>query len=447
MGMKRSIPGGPNAPLRLFLLGLLWNLAFLAALAGSSVSRPNLHPPEGDYAHNRWSGSDVLTYVRPAREFLATSTFSSDGVPDRHRTVGYPAFLAAWMLVLGRHWLAGVLLSQAFFFALAYPAVRSLAVSLFPDQPGVGGLALAFLFVAGTYWAQTTALLTDLMFAVCLTAGLACGLLAVLRKSWPWAVAQVALIGYAAQVRPSLVLYAPFHLLLLAAVARRRGLLGRPRVRAVIAGSALSIALLGLAPALRNLVHHRYLHPSDAFEVNLFKQLGRRVTDAAGAEAWYQKLRDEVGARPGFRGQVEGERRAAAAIVAHYPLITARIVVVQAFAILTSSHWLKVANLWGYHWKAVPATGQRPARSLLLANGVWVLIYLAAYGLAVLRLVRLWRCGDRLLAVALVAFFAYLLLPTFADAAGSRMRLPVEGLVVLLAASEWELRRSSRMTA
>ncbi len=432
----------PGASFRLHLAGVLWNLAFLAVLGAFPTSRRNLHPPEGPYAENRWSGTDVLTYVRPARELLASGTFSNDGlVPDYHRTIGYPAFLAASMLLLGEHWLFGVLLAQAFLFALAYPAVHSLAGSLFPDQRRVSYLALGFLFLAGTYWASSTALLTDLMCAVCLTAGLASGLLAVVRRSWGWAAAQVLLIGYAAQVRPSLVLYAPIHLLLLLAVARRHGQLRDRKVRLVIAGSVLAIALLGLAPALRNLVHHGYFHPSDAFEVNLFKQLGRRVTDAAGAEGRYLALRDEVAARPGLRDQVEGERRAAIAIVCRYPRITARVVAGQAFAILTSSHWLKVANLYGYHWQAVPKAGLRPARVLLGVAAVWVLVYLAVYVLAMLRLFRMWRSGDRLLALALVAFFLYLLVPSFTDAAGARMRLPVEGLLAVLAASEWELRR------
>jgi hypothetical protein len=434
---------GPGAPLRLYLLGVVWNLAFLATLAGFATSRRNLHPPEGQYAGNRWSGTDVLTYVRPARELLASGIFSNDGVePDYHRTVGYPAFLAVSMLAFGEHWLAGVLLAQALLFALAYPAVHSLAASLFPDQPGVGRSALTFLFVAGTYWAQQSALLTDLMCAVCLNAGLACGLLAVLRRSWPWTVVQVALIGYASQVRPSLVLYAPIHLLLLLSVARRHGLLKQRKAWAVVASSVLSIALLGSAPALRNLANHGYFHPSDAFEVNLFKQLGRRVTEAAGAEIWYQALRDDLAERQGFRQQVEGERQAAVAIVTRYPLIAARIMAGQAFAILTSSHWLKVANLWNYHWRALPAVGLRPARLLLAVNAVWVLVYLLVHLLATARLVRMWRGSDRLLAIALLAFFGYLLVPSFTDAAGSRMRLPVEGLLVLLAASEWDTRRA-----
>jgi hypothetical protein len=312
---------------------------------------------------------------------------------------------------------------------------------MFPDAPP--RTALLFVMLAGTYWATLPALLTDLFFAVCFTLGMACGLRAVVALSWPLGLLQLLFLGYAAQVRPTLIGFALVYLPLLVAVARGPGGpgLASRKVRRLIATSVIAVALLGNGPSLRNLVNHGFFHPSDAFEVNLFKQLARRVALEQGQRPMYEMLRADVDAATGFRDWVFRQREAAAAVLRSYPGTALRIVAEQAVAELGSTHLLKAANLWGLHWADNAAAGLRRSRLLLVLHGVSYVVHALLEALFLLALLRLWRARQALLAASLLALVCYFLVPAFVDSAGARMRLPVEGILVIGAAAEAQARR------
>jgi len=124
--IRRVFPSVPAV--RLYALGLAINMAYLAVLLSFDISRRNLQPVSTSEIQTVWRLPDAGTYVRAARAFLQTGVFAgSDGLPDAHRTVGYPAFLAVAMKLGRDHWAAWLWVLQAVLFAGVYPALAVVA--------------------------------------------------------------------------------------------------------------------------------------------------------------------------------------------------------------------------------------------------------------------------------------------------------------------------------
>ena len=94
--MKSSNIFDLNRPLTQYIIGLAFNFILLIILLLGPVSFRNLQLPEGRYKDNIWRGTDVRTYVIPARNFLETGGFLVNGRPDCKRTIGYPFLIACF---------------------------------------------------------------------------------------------------------------------------------------------------------------------------------------------------------------------------------------------------------------------------------------------------------------------------------------------------------------
>ncbi len=123
-------------------------------------------------------------------------------------------------------------------------------------------------------------------------------------------------------------------------------------------------------------------------------------------------------------------------IYREYPLTTITQMAKNAIGILGRAHWPLAAHFWGYSFK----DRVDKAMPLIESNVVWLLeatfnfIYLGIYILFGVFLVQLFRSKQFFLLSTLLLFVSYFLAPTFlASGVGSRMRLPVEGLIVLAA--------------
>ena len=252
------------------------NLGYLLVLYSCKASYANLQLPEGGYAKNLWMNSDVMTYVQPARNFLAYGIFGDGLVPDYHRTIGYPLLIAGAMKAFGIHWLLAMYLFQAIFCATVYPALTQIGTILFKNAERAVILTFVFLVAAGAYVVGVPAILTDTVFAVCFISGVCFGLQAMVKQSWKFTLLHVGLIGYAAQIRPVLVLFPFINVLLLWMLAHKRHLAGSARTKVLLAGSTCALLLLCNAPSIRNYINYRLFMPSDLLAVNMFDFLGKR---------------------------------------------------------------------------------------------------------------------------------------------------------------------------
>ena len=89
-----------------YFIGLAICVLLVIILLSTNITYNNLQIPEGDYKENLWKGSDVITYVQPARNFISTGTFEfKNYISPYQRTIGYPFFLSILMRLFGGNWL------------------------------------------------------------------------------------------------------------------------------------------------------------------------------------------------------------------------------------------------------------------------------------------------------------------------------------------------------
>ena len=435
-----------SSPLVQYLIGACLNLLYVAVLVSSDTSYKNLQLPVGVYADNLWKGSDVLTYVAPARNFVNNHVFGYGDVPDYHRTIGYPAFLSLLMLVFGSNWVIGAVFVQALIFATIYPALYGISRILFNAGPALAASSFLFFVISGTYITSVPVLMTDLFFTVVFTLGLWCGFEAIARKSWVYLLLQIVFMGYAGQVRPVLAIYPVINLVLLWFVARKNRIAIDASIARMIVVSSAALLMLGSLPSIRNYRNHGFFKSTDVLSDGMFNVLAYTVLRDNGKLAEYTSLRQRFEALE-IGDAIQERQSAAVRVFLEYPLTTLMKMSRNAIGIMGRGHWTIAANFWGYNFKDLVDTDHMTAKRATPVVAVEVFfnfLYLALYVLLGAYLLRLLKTGNFAELLVLSLLLSYLLVPTFLiSGAGSRYRLPAEGIIVLIAFVELELRLRS----
>jgi len=418
-----------------YLVGLVVNIVFVVILLSTDVSYRNLQLPEGEYQNNIWAGSDVMTYVRPARNYLNYGVFGRENVPDYHRTVGYPLYLALMMKLFGDSWHIWALFVQAILYASIYPALSKITQILFPEKPSLVVPAFCFFLISGAYFTRTPVLLTDLFFSVLFTIGVCFGLLSIVRQSWKYLFLHLIAIGYAAQVRPALILYPVVNVFVLWLVARRHGVSNRTRVKAMIVTSLAVLVLVCNAPSIRNYVHYVFFKPTDVFANGLFTYLGGRTMIDNGEQDAYEEMRKNVYETDNVAQRITLMEKYAMQICKKYPVTIMKQLIIYAAGNCLHSHLLVIPKYLGYNWRARP--GERaPLKQSKLVFGLlvtWCVVYMLIWMFFLCYLLLLIKEREWLFLFTISMLVCYILIPTFVAGGGGRMRLPVEGIIVVCA--------------
>lgn len=435
-----------------YVCGALANLLLLWVLVSCETSLWNIQLHEGLYVHNQ-ADPDNMTYVQPARNFLHNGIFGYDLVPDYHRTIGYPAFLAAVMRVFGeRNFPFSVYLIQSLLFPLAYPLLTGISRLLFPTNRFVRLAVFAGSLLSGAYLATTHALMTDLFFAVLLLTGVFFGFLAMKKGSTVWILLQITVMACAAQVRPTLGLYFLVNMLLLLAFLKAYGDIRAPKLIVLVILSTVGIAVVGNLPAARNYCNYGVFVPADGLADNLFTYLAKRTLESEGEGERFAKLSEEVNKAHDLKDILQIKEKVSFDVVKQHPLAAAKVIAEYAGVGLLAVHGIYIANYFGYSHKDKVRKDQDPLKKSNLVYAVmlvYIALTLAMYWFFLLFLRRLLRMREFLTLFALLAFIAYFFLPTCIAGGGPRMRLPVEGVFLIFASVELgrTLRRRKRTRA
>lgn len=411
--------------LRLYLLGLAVNLLYLAVLLSFDTSRQNLQPLSTPEIQTVWRYSDAGTYVRAAQAFLQTGVFAgSDGLPDAHRTVGYPAFLALIMTMGGEHWVAWLWMLQALLFAGIYPALAVVAREWFgATERRIQSLLLAYALL-GAGWAYTPIPLTDQMFAVCLWGALALGTRAVLRGGAGAWLGHFALLGAAASIRPTLTLF-PLAFATLTFALRRP-----PRLRRLAVVFAVQM-LLCQAPALRNYVHHGVWIPSDVMVNNLSDYWAKDVLAFAGQPNAHAQAERGWKDRP-LPERLAAQTEFARAVLTAHPFAAAGVLAVNLGLNTLETHWIQALHFFRTSLHCDLKRWGVLSPGLKIFHAAWALVHA---GLALAAGCGLWNLLRQrrwaFLLFTLVFLLPYLYGAT--DAQGARFRLYLDGLILMLA--------------
>jgi hypothetical protein len=427
--MDADAPIGPPvrkvSSLRIYLLGLALNLVYLAVLLSFDVSRRNLQPISLPEAPTVWRFSDAGTYVRSARAFLATGVFAgSDGLPDAHRTVGYPAFLAGVMAAGGANWVPWIWILQAVLFAFIYPALAFVAREWFSATNRQTGMLLLVYALIGAGWAYTPIPLTDQMFAVCLWGALALGTRAVRRGGIGSWLGHFALLGAAASIRPTLALFP------LAFAALMFALRGQQPLRRLAVVFAVQM-LLCQAPALRNYVHHGVYIPSDVMVMNLSDYLAKNVLAFTGQPDTHAQAEPDWKERP-LKERLAAQTEFAQTALTAHPFVAAGVLAVNLGLNTLETHWIQPMHFFRSSLHCDLKRWGVLSPGLKVFHAFWALIHA---GLALAACCGLWQLVRQrrwaFLLFVLVFTLPYLYGAT--DAQGARFRLYLEGLILMLA--------------
>jgi hypothetical protein len=428
-----------ESPFKQYLVGTGINFLLLTILISNNTSYRNLQLPEGPYSDNLWQGTDVVTYVNPARNFIHFRVFGSGTDPDHHRTIGYPLFLSILMFLFGHNWFILALFVQSLVFASIYPALSRISTILF--NLGRRALIFSFLFfiISGTYIAMVPVIMSDLFFSVLFIIGLYFGLEAIIKKSWGYLFFHILFLGYSAQVRPLLTIYPFINFLILLYVSRKSYLFLDAKLYSLIITSSVVLILVCNLPSIRNYINHGFLKPTDVLYNNMFDYLGYNILKNSGRIREYNAMQDKLQEVKDLSEKMSSKQKLAINIYKSYPLQTFTQLIKNSIGIMLRSHWSIVANFWGYNFndnfdRPMPL---RKLNFVFVLESFFNIIYLILYILFLNFLVRQIRLRSFEVFLILILFISYFLIPAFmVNGAGSRMRLPVEGIILLASFNE-----------
>jgi hypothetical protein len=421
-----------------YFIGLFFCIILMVILLSTNITYNNLQVPEGDYKENLWKGSDVITYVQPARNFISTGTFEFENyISPYQRTIGYPLFLLVLMKLFGTNWLIWAYFAQAAIIAFIFPTISKICYIIFPDKKPIAVAALIFFLFAGTYWTMTPAILTDAFFTTFFTIGLCFGLLSIVKQDWKYLILHLLFIGYAAQVRPT-VLYYPFvNILILAAIAKKYNILSKIKVKKIIIISTIILLIACNIPSMRNYVIYGYFKPTTVLNHNLFNILGKNVLTDKGETELFKTMEEEtekINNVKDIKEHLALKQKYAFEIYKKYPLNTVKQMLKRAAVIMGESHFTLVANYWDYDWMDKTESTWailKKSNFVIAFNVFYGLIYIFIYIVFISFLIRLLKLKKFLYAFAIILFVAYFMFPTFIAGGGFRNRLIVEGIIVM----------------
>ena len=155
---------------------------------------------------------------------------------------------------------------------------------------------------------------------------------------------------------------------------------------------------------------------------------------AAGREDLVRKLVEDTNAIPTIAGKVAFQKKYTFGLVREYPRLTALLLAKHAGPTLLNNHWIYFGHYWGYHWAAEqPAAHMHMKKSTLMLffTSVWTLVYLVVTGLFLVSLRALARERQWLLLTGLVLLLGVGLIPGLVANSSPRLRLPLEGIIVM----------------
>lgn len=306
--------------------------------------------------HWNWQSGDTGSYIRPAESFLQEGVFARHGEPDYRRTIGYPLFLAGTLKlaeISGVEWRSVVYAAQALTFALAYPAIFVVATILFGmgRRPALACVALTML--CGAFVSYVPIILADALFATALICGVACGLLALERRSLAWGLAHLALITYAANVRPMLAFFPLAAIFMHWVFVKSRGWVEERGIRLLIVFMFVGTLVGVQTPALRNWMNHGEFTSTEITSINLYDYLAKDVLKFKGEMDRYEETRERIQQLAGtdnLNNRIEIRKHEALRVYKEYPFETAGFMVFFTVVNSIEMHWQNFFYLFKQTW-------------------------------------------------------------------------------------------------
>jgi hypothetical protein len=419
-----------------FLIGLSVHLLFVAILFIGDTTFSNLQIPEGQYEHNIWAKcSDVMSYVRPAKNFEEYGVVGYHYTPDHFRTVGYPVFIGTLMKIASNNWLYILIIIQAVLFALCYPLVIGIYKLLFPNLRGER-LLFYITLLSGVYWVRVAQVLTDTLFSMMLLAGIYYGLRFYKERIVRIGIFYVLVVTIAAVIRPTLSMFFLINLSLAWIVASRSDFVKKAGTLKVSLSLSLIFLLSCNLATFRNIKNYSLYSPSSVVSLNMFEYLGKRVLIANGQLSQYTQIRDSISQLGNINQITQARKSVTYSIVAKYPVATVKEVLIKNSAnLLLSNHYENIANYYGYSWKkgVDECFPYKASKWLLILSYFLMLVYFLIFVGFLFSLYNLLITRQFAMLAFVGLMFGLFVIPgMITGSGGARFRLPFEGLMLIL---------------
>lgn len=335
-----------------YFIGLAVNILFLALLYSFPASFYNTRIPVNEYAQNIYRFSDVMTYVRPALNFLHTGVFGTGNVPDHFRTIGYPYIISLFIQASPSYWLLWLQLFNCLVFASLYPAISLISSLLFKDLPPLFyRLLFIFSLVSGIFFTRVPCVLSDLLFTTLFLWGVYYILYATIHNKWHQYLFYMLFITVAALIRPTLSVFPVIGVVLMLHIAAQRKIAFRARLIPAVISCTILLASCNIS-TFRNYVNYHFLSPSSVVGINVYVCFGKKVLKELHREAEADSITRAIGKAPDISEVTRLRKEAGFRILLQHPLQSAKVLSLSTMSTLLDNHLVNtIFNYFGYSWK------------------------------------------------------------------------------------------------
>jgi SAM-dependent methyltransferase len=424
-----------------FAIGFIASIIyFVILLVSSHISFVNLQAPEGPYAGNQWQCTDVTTYYIPAKNFLENGIFGYGNIPDSARPIGYQLFLALLMVLFSAKWIYAAYIVQAFLFALIYPVTTALIEEISSPNRKLVKYTFLVSLLSGIYFVRAVYIGPDVMMVLLLISGIYLTVISVKRQKWIYAILSMVIIGYGAQVRPTLILYPLINLLIIIWAGLKFRTLRTKFVKTVIVASTLVFLVVCNLPSFRNWINFRVFKPTIILSANYYDYLAKKILIRENQSDYFYKTKARIESDSSISRQLSEKKEKALEVIKKYPVTTMKVILIDNMkGVLLDNHLVNfTANFYGYNWKPFRAgNGCYSLSGSKILYVIYVIIafcYCVLYLLFFISIIQLLKEKKYLFCLSvLFIIFIFLAPSVIIGDGGARFRIPFEWLIIILA--------------
>jgi SAM-dependent methyltransferase len=424
-----------------FAIGFIAGILYFVILALSShTSFVNIQAPEGAYTGNLWQCTDVITYYIPAKNFLHNGIFGYGDIPDSARPLGYQLFLALFIAVFGGKWVYAVYIVQSVLLALIYPVTTALIEEVVPDNRRLIKYSFLVSLFSGIYFVRAVYIGPDVMMVFLMISGIWLTIKSIRSQKWLYAVLSFLIIGYGAQVRPTLILYPLINLLIIVWAGMRFKTLRTRFVKTLIVVSSIFFIVVCNLPSLRNWINYRVFKPTIILSGNYYDYLAKKILVRENLSGYFYKTKAEIESDKDIASQLIKKKEKAKEVIMKYPFTTIKVIFYDNLkGVMLNDHLVNfTANFYGYNWKPVKAGegcySLKGSRFIYFISIGMAFLYSLLYLMFIISIIQLWYQKKYLFSLmVLFIIFIFLAPSIIIGDGGARFRIPFEWLIVIVA--------------
>lgn len=420
----------------LFIIGLMVALCFLFFLYSFPLATKNIQIPQGEYSENIWKCSDVMSYVRPAENFVENGVIGRGNVPDHWRPIGYPLWLSLFMFLFGDYWIMAIHIGQGILFAFLGVISVLCVEEIFQIRDRKYLLLLGMLILTtGTYWTRIPVVLSDTFFTFFFVGGLFCGVLYFSRDGFKWLILYVTLISIAGLIRPTLSLFPLINILMAVAITKKYGrMFNRSFWRRTVLISLFLLLMLNIS-SFRNYYYHQIFTPSTTVSYNALHFAKRILLNSGGITDLKIMEIAQIESMKDLRVKNIRQKKFLLQVALSEPIAAFRVLARNAINLLFSNHLIsEVSRYFGYEWRHFNKSDCINFRTHWILNALTIFLasfYFCLYCFGFYTLWLMWAQGDKLLVLLIIFIvFSFAMPAIMVGGGGSRWRLPFDFLLL-----------------